>query len=79
MPRGAGGRVELVKGVVVVMVRTRRGWLSFLVRRMEEVVADWADFRARWRGARGTSRFMVLEGEADWMVWSSSKMASWKR
>ena len=56
------------EGVGTWMVRERRGVLPCFVRRREEEKAFWADLRARWRGARGTSRLMVLEGEADWIV-----------
>ena len=54
--------------VFVMMVRERTGMPSFLVRRMEADVALIADFRARWRGGRGSSRLIVLFGAADWMV-----------
>ncbi len=59
---------ELLLKVFVTMVRERRGRLSFLVRRREADVAEDAERRARWRGARGSSRFMVLLGDADWMM-----------
>lgn len=42
------------------MVRASSGWLSFFVRRIWADVAFWADLRARVRGARGTSRLMML-------------------
>ena len=67
-PRLVAGLPELVRGVLVMMVRERRGTLSFLVRRRDADVAFWAERRARWRGARGTSRLMVLFATADWMV-----------
>ena len=67
-PRLVDGLPELVIGVLVMMVRERRGTLSFLVRRRDAEVAFWAERRARWRGARGTSRLMVLFAAADWMV-----------
>lgn len=49
-------------------MRERAGRPFFLVRRIEADVAFVAERRARRRGGRGTSRFIVLEGEADWMV-----------
>lgn len=51
-----------------MIVRESRGMLSFLVKRMEAEEAVRADRRARWRGARGMRRFMVLFSTADWMV-----------
>ena len=56
------------------MVRERRGRLSFLVRRRDTERAAWADLKARWSGARGTSRLMALFGAAERMEKSSSKM-----
>jgi hypothetical protein len=43
------------------MVRQRMGVPSRLVSRSEALLALVADLRARWSGARGTSRLMVLE------------------
>lgn len=54
--------------LLVMMVRESRGMLSFLVKRMEAEEAVRAERRARWRGARGMRRFMVLFSTADWMV-----------
>jgi len=54
--------------VFVMMVRERTGAPSFFVSRIEAEVALMADFRARWRGGRGSSRLIVLFGAADWMV-----------
>lgn len=51
-----------------MMVRERMASPSRLVRRREADVAAEADFRAAWRGARGSSRLMVLFSERDWMV-----------
>lgn len=64
---GMGGRREEVK-VLVMMVRTRRGVLSCLVRRMEAEEPVRAERRARERRLRGTCRLMAFRGEADWMV-----------
>lgn len=52
----------------VTMVRERRGMLSFFVRRMEALVAERAERRARLRWPRGTRRLMTLLAEADWRV-----------
>jgi hypothetical protein len=57
------------------MVRQRTGVLSRFVRRSEAEVALVADLRARWRGCRGTSRFMMLSAR-DWILYSS-KTESW--
>ena len=51
-----------------MIVRERTGAPSFFVSRIEAEVALMADFRARWRGGRGSSRLIVLFGAADWMV-----------
>lgn len=51
--------------VDVRIVRERTGTPSFFVRRIEADVAFIADLSARWRGRRGSSRLMVLEGAAD--------------
>lgn len=56
------------EGMEVVMVRERRGMFSFFVSRIEAWEAFWADLRARWSGASGISRLIVLESAADWMV-----------
>ena len=58
-----GGRVEV--GLFVIIVRERRGMLSFFVRRMEAEEAARAERRARWRGASGMRRFTVLFSTAD--------------
>lgn len=67
-----GGKASEVSGRwasrVVTMVMQRLGMLSFFVRRIDAVVAWYAERRARRRGCRGTSRFMVLFGVADWIV-----------
>lgn len=49
--------------VVVVIVRQRTGALSEerLVSRRVASEAEAQERRARWKGARGTSRFMMLE------------------
>lgn len=60
-----GARVDRV---LVMMVRERRGMLSFLVRRMEAEEPLRADRRARERRARGTWRLIALPGVADWMI-----------
>lgn len=54
--------------LLVMIVRESRGILSFFVKRMEAEEAVRADRRARWRGARGMRRFIVLFSTADWMV-----------
>lgn len=51
-----------------MIVRESSGTLSFLVKRIEADEAVRADRRARWRGARGIRRLMVLFSTADWMV-----------
>ena len=61
------GGLEEVR-LLVMIVRMSRGMLSFLVKRMEAEEAVRAERRARWRGARGMRRFMVLLSTADWMV-----------
>ena len=58
-------RVLDVRGVGIARVRLRRGVSSFFVSRMEALLAFWADFKARWRAVRGTSRFIVLLAAAD--------------
>jgi hypothetical protein len=50
----------LLGEAVSTMVRHRSGIPSFFVRRMEADVALSADLSARWRGASGTSRLIVL-------------------
>ena len=52
----------------VMIVRESRGVLSFFVKRIEAEEALRADRRARWRGARGMRRLMMLFSMADWMV-----------
>jgi hypothetical protein len=54
--------------VFVMIVRDRIGIPSFFVSRIEADVAFIADFKARWRGGRGSSRLIVLLSAADWMV-----------
>ena len=54
--------------MLVTIVRERRGMSSFFVRRREAEEAVRAERRARWRGARGTRRLMVLLAMADWMT-----------
>ena len=61
-----GGRDDL--RLLVMMVRMSSGTLSFFVKRMEAEEAVRAERRARWRGARGMRRLMVLFSTADWMV-----------
>lgn len=53
---------------VVMIVMTSHGAPSFFVSRMEAEVAFVADFRARRRGWRGTSRLIALFSVADWIV-----------
>lgn len=60
------GREELK--LLVMIVRESSGMLSFLVKRMEAEEAARAERRARWSGARGMRRFIVLFSTADWMV-----------
>lgn len=59
--------------MLVVIVMERTGTPFFLVRRREAEMLPWADLRARWRGWRDSSRLMVLEGSADWMVQFSKR------
>lgn len=47
------------------MVMDKTGMPSFLVRRIDAETPFRADLRARCRGPRGSSRFMVLFGSAD--------------
>ena len=61
-----GGRVE--GRLLLMIVRESKGMLSFFVRRIEADDAVRAERRARWSGARGIRRFMVLFSTADWMV-----------
>lgn len=58
-----GGREELK--LLVMIVRMSSGTLSFFVKRMEAEEAVRAERRARWRGARGIRRLMVLFSTAD--------------
>ena len=51
--------------LLVTMVRESNGILSFFVKRIEAEEALRADRRARWRGARGMRRLMVLFSMAD--------------
>ncbi len=51
-----------------MIVRERRGMLSFFVRRREADEAARAERRARWRGARDTRRLIVLSAMADWIT-----------
>lgn len=69
---GVGRRVEMLS---VIMVRDRRGTLSFFVKRIEAEDAEAADRRARRSEARGTRRLMALFSAADWIVYGS-KMVS---
>jgi hypothetical protein len=57
------GKVDVMRPdtELVVIVRHKIGVLSRLVRRRDALVALVADLRARYRGARGTSRLMVLD------------------
>ena len=71
-----GGTRE--KSVLVMMVRERRGTLSFFVRRIEAEEPPRAERRARASSARGTWRLMALFGVADWMVYDS-KILSYAR
>ena len=61
------GGLEEVR-LLVMIVRESSGMLSFFVRRIEAEEALRAERRARWRGARGMRRFMVLFSTADWIV-----------
>lgn len=62
------GPEDIEEKEVVIIVMTSHGAPSFFVRRIEAEVAFEADLRARSRGWRGTSRFMVLFSFADWIV-----------
>ena len=70
-----GGREDV--RLLVIIVSERRGTLSFFVRRIEADEASSAERRARWRGANGIRRLMVLFSTADWIVYVS-KMVSYK-
>lgn len=70
---GAFPNLEEDDLVLVVIVMERTGTPFFLVRRREAEMLPWADLRARWRGWRESSRLMVLEGSADWMVQFSKR------
>lgn len=70
---GYGERSVVIGGtreekLLVMIVRTRRGMLSCLVRRMEAEEPVRADRRARERRARGTCKLMAFFAEADWIV-----------
>lgn len=54
--------------LLVMMVRTRRGTLSCLVRRMEAEEPVRAERRARDSRLSGTCKLMAFLAEADWMV-----------
>ena len=54
--------------VLVMIVRERRGILSFFVRRIEDEEAVSAERRARWSEARDTRRLIVLFSIADWIT-----------
>ena len=81
--RGGGGLVVVEVGIglgllglravvrarlLVMIVRERRGRLSFFVRRILAEEAERAERRARRREGRGTRRLMVLFSAADWTV-----------
>lgn len=57
-----------VAKLLVMMVRTRRGMLSCLVRRIEAEEPVRAERRARDRRVSGTCKLMAFLTEADWMV-----------
>ena len=57
------GRMEA--RLLVIIVKERRGTLSFLVNRIEAEVALSAERRARLRGSSGIRRLMVLFSAAD--------------
>ena len=57
-----------VDKLLVMMVRTRRGILSCLVRRMEAEKPVRAERRARDRRLSGTCKLIAFFAEADWMV-----------
>lgn len=63
------------ENVLLIIVRARKGMSSCFVRRIDADEPERAERRARWRGARGTWRLMVLAGAADRMAYSS-KMVS---
>jgi hypothetical protein len=71
---GMGGMRE--DKLLVVMVRTRRGMLSCLVRRMEAEDPERAERRARESRASGTCKLIAFRAEADWIVYNS-KMVSY--
>lgn len=54
--------------VSLIMVRESKGISSCLVRRIDAEVPERAERRARWSGASGTWRLIVLAGIADLMV-----------
>jgi hypothetical protein len=62
--------------LLVVMVRTRRGILSCLVKRIEAEDPVRAERRARESRPSGTCKLMAFRAEADWIVYNS-KMVSY--
>lgn len=54
--------------LLVMMVRTRRGILSCLVRRIEADEPVRAERRARDKRLNGTCKLIAFLAEADWMV-----------
>ena len=60
---GFGGLMEV--RLLVIIVKERRGTLSFLVNRIEAEVALRAERRARLRGSNGIRRLIVLFSAAD--------------
>lgn len=57
-----------VDKLLVMMVRTRSGMLSCLVRRIEAEEPVRAERRARDRRFSGTCKLIAFFAEADWMV-----------
>ena len=51
--------------LLVIIVKERRGTLSFLVSRIEAEVALRAERRARLRGSSGIRRLIILFSAAD--------------
>lgn len=51
-----------------MMVKDKIASPSRFVRRKDAEVALVADLRAAWRGARGSSRLIVLLSARDWIV-----------
>jgi hypothetical protein len=54
------------------------GTLSFFVNLNEAEVAPTADLSARWSACMGTSRLMVLPGDADWIMYVSKTLSIFK-